>query len=567
MTLYGDIIRNCLELSRNNFINRTQRHRGAEPYPHLFCICINGMRKLLIFVNALFLEISCIDRSDYSVKCHELDSINVLNINNHPLTAEDVQLYVDFFDRHGNSNDRILAHYLLGRAYHEQGDAPMALECYQQAADCADTTSKDCDFRQLSKVYGQMGEIFYGQGLYKNFSNSMTVAANLSWKAKDTLTAIINYEQLGVAYYEEGKLDSSIFIGEKAAEMYTLSGNPKHAAIVLGSIARALLMRGDVSKAKAYMDRYESESGLFNHYGDIETGREAYYNTKGLFYQTIGDADSAEYWYRKELSDGKDFNNQNGAAVGLATVFQHKNMPDSSAKYFQYAYQMNDSMFSCMQTEIVGRMSAMYDYGRHKVHAYNMERRASLRKNIIWLCVGLIIMIVFITLVIVDKINHRRQDITQKYLQSIEMISKLQEDIIRLKSGNGDNELLITDKEQQVKEQREMLKRISNEVLLYKQFSIKGKEPSEEDWESIIQRVFDVFPNFKLFMEEHAPMLNDKEYKTCILIRAGFKPKSISGMLNVGPSYISNIRAEMLRELFYTEGSSKDFDKKIREIY
>jgi len=37
----------------------------------------------------------------------------------------------------------------------------MALQCYHDAIDCADTTATDCDYAQLARVYGQMGDIFY----------------------------------------------------------------------------------------------------------------------------------------------------------------------------------------------------------------------------------------------------------------------------------------------------------------------------------------------------------------------------------------------------------------------
>lgn len=82
-----------------------------------------------------------------------LDSINQLNRSDQPFTAKDVEPYVRFFDRHGSPNDRLLAHYLLGRAYHEHGEAPMALQCYHDALDCADTTAQDCDYAQLARVY------------------------------------------------------------------------------------------------------------------------------------------------------------------------------------------------------------------------------------------------------------------------------------------------------------------------------------------------------------------------------------------------------------------------------
>ena len=85
-----------------------------------------------------------------------LDSINQLNLSDQPFTAKDVEPYVRFFDRHGSPNDRLLAHYLLGRAYHEQGEAPMALHCYHDAIDCADTTATDCDYAQLARVYAMV---------------------------------------------------------------------------------------------------------------------------------------------------------------------------------------------------------------------------------------------------------------------------------------------------------------------------------------------------------------------------------------------------------------------------
>jgi tetratricopeptide (TPR) repeat protein len=90
-----------------------------------------------------------------------LDSLNERNRNDEPFTAADVQPYIDYFDRHGEPNDRLLAYYLLGRAYHEQGEAPMALEQYHKAIEFADTLSHDCDFGQLSRVYSQMGDLCY----------------------------------------------------------------------------------------------------------------------------------------------------------------------------------------------------------------------------------------------------------------------------------------------------------------------------------------------------------------------------------------------------------------------
>ena len=71
----------------------------------------------------------------------------------------------DYFDRNGSRNDRLLTRYLLGRAYQNMGDAPMALQTYFDAIEQADTTATDCDYNTLMGVYGQMAMIFHRQNL------------------------------------------------------------------------------------------------------------------------------------------------------------------------------------------------------------------------------------------------------------------------------------------------------------------------------------------------------------------------------------------------------------------
>ena len=125
------------------------------------------MKNLVIVFTLLVVLCCCTTETDRNRMRAGLDSINALNHNDQPFTVRDVEPYVQFFDDHGTPNDRLLAHYLLGRAYYEAGEAPMALECYQKAAECADTLSKDCDYKQLCRVYAQMAKLFFNQGLYK----------------------------------------------------------------------------------------------------------------------------------------------------------------------------------------------------------------------------------------------------------------------------------------------------------------------------------------------------------------------------------------------------------------
>ena len=172
------------------------------------------MKHLLTIIILLLTLVCCTTEADRNRMRAGLDSINVRNRNGQPFTVSDVQPYVVFFDENGTPNDRLLAHYLLGLAYYDHGEAPMALQCYQDAAECADTTAKDCDYAQLARVYGQMAQVFYSQGLYQEQLQKTMLSVKYAWKCRDTLLILRNLEQEFLAYKGLGNRDSAIWVIE-----------------------------------------------------------------------------------------------------------------------------------------------------------------------------------------------------------------------------------------------------------------------------------------------------------------------------------------------------------------
>lgn len=540
------------------------------------------MRHLLTVITLLLALTCCTTPGERKRMYAGLDSLNQRNRSSQPFTPADIQPYVDFFDRHGTANDRLMAYYLMGRAYHEQGEAPMALQYYQQAADCADTTATDCDYAQLSRVYAQMAALFYEQQLYYYQLEYDSLAIKTAWTAKDTLAALMTMEQTSYTYQQLMKPDSAINVTEKVAGLYKLCGYDDYVTIALGGIARTLINVGNYDKAREYMTQYESL--MFDENGRIAKGREAYYNTKGLLYYSLCQYDSAAYWYRLELRDGKDLNNQNGGAYGLAIVYDKLGKADSASKYYRYAYNTYDTLSTRKSTDVTGRIQAMYDYSRYQEEAYEKEKKAAQRIVIIWICIGIIVTISLLTLIVIREMIRKQKEAEQRYQQSQTLIEQAQQEILKLRFSEESNRELILEKELTIQEQETILKAllkddsnsqsVANRELkttdIYKrfdQFSIVGHQPAPEDWLLLKEELFHYYPGFKEFMALHEYQLVDKEYKTCLLVRADFKPKNIAHMLGVTPSYISDIRTEMLQKLFFLSGKSKAFDKMIKSIY
>ena len=98
-----------------------------------------------------------------------------------------------WFDSYGTPNERMLAHYLMGRTWADKGEAPQALEEYHTAAECADTTAADCDYHILCRVYAQMSSVFYQQNLMDSYLQCLDISIACAEKANDTLMSINEY--------------------------------------------------------------------------------------------------------------------------------------------------------------------------------------------------------------------------------------------------------------------------------------------------------------------------------------------------------------------------------------
>ena len=130
----------------------------------------------------------------------------------------------DYYDRHGSANERMRAHYLLGRCYHDMGEAPRALECYQHAAEQTDTTKKDCDLYTLRAIYGQMADLYYAQYLPDDEMQASQTCERIAWKERDTLPALKAYELRFRPYYQKNDTDSILYYVTHAYQLYRKYG-------------------------------------------------------------------------------------------------------------------------------------------------------------------------------------------------------------------------------------------------------------------------------------------------------------------------------------------------------
>ena len=538
---------------------------------------LSWMQAALIVI--LLTLASCGD-GRYETMRQRLVALNAMNRADSVLTAterDEAQALVDYFDSHGTPNDQMLAHYLLGRCYADMHEALMALHCYQEAITRADTLSPDCDFAQLSRVYGQSASIFYQQGLYRNQLEYEDLSVDYGLRGKDTLSALRSYAMKASAYYQLKMDDSVILISTDAIRQMKSKNYNKMAAGYSGIPAKKLIEKGDIVQAIPYLQDYEQHSGFFDSLGNIEKGREVYYHWKGQYYLKTNQLDSAEYFFRKELRTGKDFNNQNGGSHGLAQLFMLQHKPDSAAKYFAYSYDMNDSCFAQRATHEVEQAKAMYDYRRQQEIAQQEKGKAESRKMmfLVSVLVSLVLLLIAGIVGFLYYVQRKRSQAEALKVQELKAnYVKALEDVQRLESHDVS---LLDSKRQEVEQLQQQLLRykvrlqaispssgvkdLQEKERIVEAFRsiVMGKasinEPEERHWQQLDEAFARHLPlTFSVLGMKN--LLSTRERQVCMLTLLGFTNGEMGTLLNVSTQRISNIKKEANQKLFNSPDAS-----------
>ena len=498
-----------------------------------------------------------------------------------------VKEIVDYYDNHGTCQQQMLAHYLLGCVYRDLGDSPAALSCYNDAVEKADTASKDCDYKLLTRVYEQEGALFLSQSMPQNALSAYQKAEKYAWIAKDTLSAVLSYEHLGNIYEYMDNKNKVIEVYENASRRYRQYGYPVQAARALGGAIQALILTKQYAKAKKYMDVFEAESGYFQKdscYSYINYSH--YYYLKGL-YSLESHSDSAKYWFTKSQECAKTNNNKSFSAYAWYLYYIKHQQMDSVAKYSEQAFAYNDSANLDMERDLMQKMQAIYDYDRWKNVAHNEEIKAT-RANLtllvsILVSVSVIIIGILTFLVYRKKRKQELQEKEEQENQIRQQIYYTKQELELLRTVN-DRKIadVIKEKEQTINKLEDDLKDIrdkySNSSLsdvdillkessIYKRIKYLELHPKEimreNDWIELEETIEQLIPSFIPLLKNR---LNVMAYRICLLVKLEISTSSIAILLGLSSSAISKYRKVMLEKLCGRSGKPKDFDEYIRQI-
>ena len=552
--------------------------------------CHRHLLHRILALCCLLLAVGCADRKEQMMA--RLAELERQNIADSLMTNDSLaKALVAYFDDHGTPNERLRAHYILGRTYADLGEAPAAIDAYLDAAACADTTAADCDYHTLSRVYGQMANVFYGQNLMQESLDASDNAVQYAWKDCDTLQAL-GEQALQLTAYEHLQMYTRVASRfDSLFTSLTRFGGIQFAAKYCMLPVFSLHQTGDYAKAHHYIRIYELHSGYYDSEKDsIEDGREVYYYHKGMNFLYAQQYDSAELCFRKELSQGKDFNNQNAASKGLALLFSANSLPDSAAKYALYSYSMNDSLYDRVAMETVARTKAVNDYTRYqKLSGKERELRFKEERRNHLMTMAFISIIVIFGLCcaymwnrkkIADRDIQNKKDELQRLQKELRDIREKEKDSQEIQALLNEKEMLIhslrselsllTQSELNAREEKEnVLLESPITGIIHSRLSKSARQVKLGVFEQnkLLALFKDTLPKFYLLISSQTHGLSLSEQCICCLYRLHFSGKEIAFLLGKTPAAIAQNSQAILQKLFQMSGTGKMLKKKLEEIY
>ena len=511
-----------------------------------------------------------------------------------------------YYDRKGTPNERMLAHYIKGCAYRDMGDEPMALQCFNEAAAAADTADTQCDFYQLSIIYGQIASIFKNRALPDEGLEAYGMAEHYAWKAQDSLRVLNIWSNKAECLIDKRLFYEGLELYEKTAKKYREIGRKREAARAKGRQIKWYSRLKEHDKAKAAMEEYEAHSEYFLPNGDIKPGWEFYYHIKGTYYLEVGVLDSAMYFFRKLEKENATANNIYLAAWGQAQVYQKLGNSDSLAKYALESLFLNDSIYGLKAAENLQNLQAMYNYTNHKKVAQRKALEANeaqlSRRNWIIGALSATFLLTLLALWLRGQVRHKQQKLQEASKEKERLRTEMEEKEQTIKwlkeqveekktiinslnetiNQNAVDQQLNNQMQQTIgllqKQVEEYERKINLHLMARKLNELQQNEniarvikmgekrngrPSREEWQTIYSLVEEFCPKFLEFKNN----ISIAEYQICVLLKLGCKLSDIGYLIGLDSNNLSVMRLRLLNKIFNTkEGGATMFDKRIREL-
>ncbi len=483
---------------------------------------------------------------------------------------------VEYFTGHSDPDLTPLALYYAGRVYSDLGDAPRALDYFQQAVNAiGDDTIKHYGLYKV--CHSQIAELFMHQHLFNYALNSAIKAVDLS--SPETLHW--DYEMIACIYYEIGTIDSSLTYYKRAYDS-ALKNNPAGISRVKQQMASFFYHCGEYSKADSILSTL-----MTNYPADLKN---QVYSTKASNTIKIEGYEAA-FPYLKWLADSGNIYGQtygNGELANyysyIAEKYDAAEKYDSAAMHLRSYIKLQDSINKITQIEAVEKVKGMYDYSIREKDNKILRTENRLRRELNVALAFILAAVVFIGWILFRDSNRKRMVLryknialksilddtrksTKEYQQEmqdkVDSLTKQLDVIDSVKATATElaikkSEILLSDSILTVEERAQQhIRLLEKPVISYlKNGLTKGESLNTTKALAELEKcVNDIYPEFKHKLISICGV-NITEYNVSLLLKSGFSPSEISKLLSKSNETISSIRRRLMKKVFNQKNAS-----------
>ena len=499
---------------------------------------------------------------------------------------------VDYYGRHGNANEQMMANYMAGCAYRDLEDALSALKYLNLAVDAVDESDEDCDLNTLMRVYSQMGGLYQRVAAFENERIADSHAEQLAWQIGDTISALRLMRLRASTLYDAQQQSEALMILDSIVQFSNKHGLPEQTKTIYPMRIKYHIQTKNATYADSLLREYEQKMGICLSTPDEDIVDITHFYRKGLYYNLVEQPDSAIQMFKRLLQlinkrplytvDSHDL--REGSCQGLLEAYSLKHQPDSVIKYANLYCQWNDSSTRAKSSEHLLRYQSLYSYTKIQEQALKAEQKASrLRLTMILLVVIGIAIAIIVWSIYQKRLKKERQkqiETNKGYQSLLHEIEKSAEELQLVKT---DSERFLKEKELEIQSLQTALSMYQGNVQNVEQWnnertilqcelvhhlhslSAQGKVATQDELDGLVTIAQNVFQKFHQTITDPTKRLSNREIITCILIRFKFIPSEIAVLTNNSYQQITNLKSTINKKLFDKKGA-KTLDSNLMSL-
>ena len=456
---------------------------------------------------------------------------------------------VEYFTDHTDPDLTPLALYYAGRVYSDLGDAPRALDYYQQALDAIPDSPENLMLRYL--IHGQMCDIYTYQHLYDKSLSCNRQALEMAMRMNDSIKIGRIMEHIAINFRNLEVHDSAEIWFNKAINWVKPIGNKNLTDNIKAQLASLYIDGGNLELADSILkpilsdfpslplpQQYAMHSIAINLYTDKKEFSKAMPHI---------------YWarnngniYTKHLAYGT-----------LANMKIEENDIDSAIIYLNLFKLYSDSINDFYNVNEVAKITAAYNYA-----LYERDNKLLLQENannrLLIIILSALILVLSMAIIRVHRYNRIKKMLVNTRYNLLEAFG------IELKQSAQNIESEDTSDEQAMNRLRQY--DIVNRFMYELGNPKNSMNATDEDWRLLESAIEDVYPGFKNRLLSLFPF-SDTQIKACLMIKVYMPNVKMAHILNRSEGAISVMRKRMYKSVFNSPtAEAPQWDSVIRSL-